>query len=140
MPALPLSPFVDALDQIRAWLEFRVRRREDRDERVDEVLRTIHRAANRTRAYLADVRVDPKARKRDEERALSEAWEGVGMALRQYKRDGAEHLAHGLSDRAFSKAEYWADPEGWTRHQGREAGIALDALVQQVLTLLDPAE
>jgi hypothetical protein len=123
-----MSLFIELVDRIRTWLELRAKYNSQQDERFDEALLAVHQAANRTRAYLADVRFDPDSRERDRENDLSNAWMRVGDCLRRLHDPDAE----ALYQRCFVKAEYWADPEVWKDGRLQEAGIGLDRLTNEI--------
>jgi hypothetical protein len=135
MPALDLA--LDAIDRLTTWLGLVRTSRIQRTQTLEDALEAIHRAANKTRAYIADTRA---ARRRDGRRAdraaemeLSNLWLQVGMALQRVHDDDTALL----SRKCFEKAQYWADPELWTDANIRDAGIGLDRVTNDVVDLLE---
>ena len=123
-----MSTLFEMIDRLKSWLELRHKYRGERNQAFDDALLAIHRAANRTRAYIADVRVDPNARHRAQEGELSDLWVQVGDKLRRLHEPEAE----ALYQRCFLKAEYWANPDAWEDGDVAEAGIGLDYVVREV--------
>src|SRR3990172_8539205 len=118
------SEVIDAVKAIGGWIAYNKNNRELREQRLIDALVQMHRAANLTRAYLADVVVagvegdrlprDRDPRIQDLRREVSENWLQVGRALSQCS--GGKHIQEVIEDlrnRCFEKGRYWADPESW---------------------------
>lgn len=136
---IAIRAVIELIDRLRMWLRYRAERQDEATEELDVAFATLQRAANKTRAYIADVRADRHARSRRAERELAEAWENVGIALRRLARTGDDE-AEFLWKRCFMKAEYWADPELWNEPRLRQAGIGLDKVTNEVIKLIERRE
>ena len=125
---------IEAVKAINRWVSLNKANQKLSQERLLDSLVQVHRAANLTRAYYADVAIlglepgegtvpqdDPDRRRRD----LWEAWEAAGQMLARCQDDivdaQIEGVIRGLYERCFEKAAYWANPGGW-----KESGVDIE--------------
>jgi hypothetical protein len=126
-----LGDLVKAVEVVRNWLAYNRNNRDVNKNQLLEALVELHRAANLTRSYLADVVVSGREGRelgrerqfpRETREQLSERWLTVGHHLsrcRDNHRDGhIQEVLSNLAERCFAKAEFWAAPQEW-----KESGI-----------------
>jgi hypothetical protein len=113
-----------------------LRIREDRDEKKKQrervSLEAFRNSIVMTRAYLADMRNDRITRDRNREAAISQAWNTVGLKV----RDIGTPEAHNIFQVFFEKADYWSDPEGWEKKAGID--ISLKRVEDEINQILSP--
>lgn len=131
-----ITLLLEAVDRTVAYLQERQNRDEIRKDRVLAVWEVLRAAVVRTRAYLGDLQEDPSLHDRDEERALANSWNAVGLAIRGL--GGPE--ATQLSDRCFEKANYWADPNRWDPGDRPDLDIRLEAVEDAARKALNEKE
>jgi hypothetical protein len=119
-----LGPFV-------ALVGFLTGIRERRDDRVRAALSSLGKALVETRLYLRDQERGGK-QDTDREDDLVRRWADTASAL--YALD--THLA----DVCEHKSRYWMEPAGWSEHDVRAKGIAIDCIYETYGTLLRARE
>jgi hypothetical protein len=128
---------------VETWRQSQNITREEREKQKTELLETLEElgeAAINTRAFLANVELrghaffegDPNGFPAQARQQLARQWLQVSNKLARI--DGNHHPAienniRELGERCFQKAQYWANPVGWT---GSKAEIRLDELVDEV--------
>ena len=101
----------------------------EKRELKDNALRAISHALNETYLYYRDLDKG-KDRDTDIEKQLSNYWAAAAIPLR--------HLDQDLAMTCEYKAEYWFNPENWSRQQIHDHGIALDDLRSRYRKILAP--
>lgn len=123
------------VDYILQLLKIREDRDEQRKQRESEALQAFRNAILLTRSYLADRRDRRTPRDRQKEVTLFQAWNTVGLKVREI----GTPKAHEIYQIFFEKADYWSDPKGWEDEQtGKEIDISLERVendINQILNL-----
>lgn len=120
-----MSMLTDSIRQIGDWLD----RLAGRQERADAAVKAVLLALNETQAYVADWRTGQRSRER--ELILVRLWTDAAVVIRRKDRDFAQQLQ--------MKAEYWTDPEKWTRADVKRAGIHIKSVAGRARALLGGA-
>jgi len=85
-------------------------------------------AALKTRRYLALIRDNPMHKDIAKEEELASLWSAAGQKM--------SYMDSALAATFLMKADYWADPQGWTAAQKNEALIELDEMMRRGLEVL----
>ena len=93
----------------------------------EAALPRLQKAVLETQLYLA-LRADGQPTDRRAETRLVRLWRDAASAF--YRLDGE------LSARLQLKAEYWTEPEAWSREQISDAGISLQHVAEHTRQLL----
>jgi hypothetical protein len=117
-----IERLIDLADRIR---DVRI---ENRDL-ADNALRAISTALTETYIYYRGLDRGNQ-RSADIEEQLARYWAAAAIPLR--------HIDARLAERCDRKAEYWLNPDGWSRAQVTKAGIALDDVRKKYRALLLP--
>lgn len=116
----------DILNGVGLW----VTRKERKEEKDDDAIRSVLSAVNKTKLYLAS-RDRGEPIDRDAEANLVELWQSASVHVRKTDPD----LAYRLQE----KAEYWANPENWSVDEIISNGIQIDKIADEAKKLLSDA-
>lgn len=83
-------------------------------------------AFHKTEAYCCR-REKGEANSRDEELSIAQSWSSASILV--------ERFDHGLAERLGKKSQFWRDGGIWSDEQIRSAGIGLDRVRQEAMTL-----
>lgn len=116
----------DLLSGVGLWIT----RKERKQERDDAAVKSVLTAVNTTKFYLASQERGEPAN-RESEAELVDLWTTASVHIRRTDPD--------LSMRLQEKAEYWANPEHWTKEEITSNGILIDDIAREGRQLLGTA-
>jgi len=125
------SLILRGVDYILQLLKIREDRNEKKKQQERESLEAFRNSIVMTRSYLADLRDGRTVRDRQKEVTISQAWNAVGLKI----RDINTPQAHEIYQIFFEKADYWSDPEGWEKK--KEIDISLERVENDINQILN---
>lgn len=124
--SMPL-PVFDTIKVVLGWIE-KFRESNNRvEDKHTEALRAIYVAASETESYIAEYNRSFES-DRERERALSRLWVEAGVSLRK--------IDPNLAQRCITKADYWTNPESWSKTDIAKAQINLQTMKDDARALL----